>query len=80
MIAGGGSRDDSFGFLQRRRGEHGLEALRALARLRGVRLVHDHGETPAGQRADLVRDEGELLQRGDDDRLARFERLFEVPG
>ena len=35
--------------------------------LRAVGLVHDHGIVPVGQVPDLVRDEGELLERGDDD-------------
>ena len=63
---------------QRAASEHGLEALGALARLRRVRLVHDHGEALARQLADLLGDHRELLQRGDDDRLARFERLLEL--
>ena len=43
-----------------------------------MRLVHDHGEALARQLADLLRDHGELLERGDDDRLARLERLLEL--
>jgi hypothetical protein len=43
-----------------------------------VGLVHDDGEALAGQLADLLRDHGELLERGDDDRLARFQRLLEL--
>ena len=58
--------------------EHRLEALRALARLRRVRLVHDHREAPAGQLADLLGDDRELLQGGDDDGPARLEGLEEL--
>ncbi len=64
---------------QRIGGEHGLEALRALARLRGVRLVHDQGEALARQLVDLLCDHWELLERGHDDRLPRLERLLELP-
>ena len=45
-----------------------------------MRLVHDDGEALAGQRPDLRRDHGELLERGDDDGLARLERLLELAG
>ena len=45
-----------------------------------MRLVDDDGEALAGQRADLPRDHRELLQRGDDDGLARLERLLELAG
>ena len=43
-----------------------------------MRLVHDDGEALAGELADLLGDDGELLQRGDDDRPARFGRLAEL--
>ena len=36
-------------------------------------LVHDHGEPPPGQLADLTRDHRKLLQCGDDDRLSRLQ-------
>jgi hypothetical protein len=66
------------GLLQGARGEHGLEAPGALPRLRGVRLVHDQREALAWQLADLPGDHRELLERGDDDRLAGLERLLEL--
>ena len=58
--------------------EHRLEALRALTRLRGMRLVDDEGEPLARQLADLRRDDRELLEGGDDDRLAPLERVLEL--
>ena len=42
-------------------GKHGLDALRALAGLRGMRLVHDQREAFSGEFADLLGDDGELL-------------------
>jgi len=64
--------------LQVRSGEHRLEALGALPRLRGVGFVHDHGETFTGQLADLVGDDGELLQGGHNDGFALFQGLLEL--
>ena len=43
-----------------------------------MRLVHDDGKALARQLADLLRDHRELLERRDDDRLARLERLLEL--
>ena len=65
-------------FLQAPGREHRLEALRALAGLRRVRLVHDHREALSRELSDLLGDDGELLERGDDDRPARFEGLPEL--
>ena len=45
-----------------------------------MRLVDDDGEALARQRADLPRDHRELLERGDDDGLARLQRLLELAG
>ena len=44
-----------------------------------MRFVHDQGKPPARQTANLLRDDGELLQCGYDDRLAGFERILELP-
>ena len=66
------------GGLQASRREHRLEALRALAGLGRMRLVHDHGEALPGELADLFGDDRELLQRGDDDRPARLEGLAQL--
>ena len=41
-------------------------------------LVHDDREPLAGKLADLLGDDRELLQRGDDDRPSRFEGLAEL--
>ena len=43
-----------------------------------MRLVHDHREALAREPADLLGDDGELLQRGDDDRAAGLEGLAEL--
>src|SRR5712692_5758075 len=43
-----------------------------------MRFVDDQREAFAGQLADLLGDHGKLLQRGDDDRLPRLERLLEL--
>ena len=43
-----------------------------------MRLVHDHREALAGQLADLLGDDRELLQGGDDDGPARLEGLAEL--
>ena len=43
-----------------------------------MRFIDDQGESPPRQLADLRRDHRELLQRGDDDRLARLQRLLEL--
>src|SRR5713101_1557248 len=43
-----------------------------------MRFVDDEREAFAGQLADLLGDHGKLLKRGDDDRLARLERLLEL--
>ena len=66
------------GLLQAPCRKHRLEALRALARLRRVRLVHDYREVLAEELADLLGDDRELLQRGDDDRPACLEGLAEL--
>ena len=68
----------ALGVLQAARREHRLEALRALAGLGGMRLVHDHGEALPGEVADLFGDDRELLQRGHDDRPARLKGLAEL--
>ena len=73
-----GARFLPFGLLQAPGREHRLEALRALAGLRRMCLVHDDREPLAGKLADLLGDDRELLQRGDDDRPARFEGLAEL--
>ena len=78
LFRGLGARFGLFGLLQAPCGEHRLEALRALAGLRRMRLVHDHGEALTGKLADLLGDDGELLQRGDDDGAARLEGLAEL--
>ena len=67
-----------FGLLQPPGGQYGLQALGALPRLGGVRLVDDDREPLAGQVADLLGDDRKLLQRGDDDRLAGFQGLLEL--
>ena len=79
LLRGFGARFLPLGLLQAPRREHRLEALRALAGLRRMRLVDDHGEALAGKLADLLGDDGELLQRGDDDRAPRFQGLAELP-
>src|SRR5947207_2861600 len=43
-----------------------------------MRLVDDQGEPLPREGAHLVRDDGKLLERRDDDRLAGLERLFEL--
>ena len=43
-----------------------------------MRLVDDEREPPAGQLADLGRNDRELLEGGDDDRLAGLERVLEL--
>lgn len=48
------------------------------ARLRGVRFVNDDGEAAGGDGAHLFGDDGEFLQRGGDDFLARFERFLQL--
>ena len=68
------------GLFKRLGGEHGLEALGALARLGRVRLVDDQGEPPARKLADLLGDHRELLERGDDYGLAAFQRVLQLPG
>ena len=73
-----GARFLGLGILQASRREHRLKAFRALAGLRRVRFVHDHREAFSGKLADLLGDDGELLERGDDDRPARFEGLPEL--
>ena len=45
---------------------------------RRVRLVDDYGEALAGKLADLPCDDGELLQRGDDDGPARLEGFLKL--
>ena len=64
--------------VQRCRRQHRLEALGALSGLGGVRLVHDQPEALAGELADLLGDDGEFLERGDDDGLARLQRVLEL--
>ena len=41
-------------------------------------LVHDHGKAPARKLADLLGDDGKLLQRGDDDGPACLQGLAEL--
>ena len=43
-----------------------------------MRLVHDHGKALAGKLADLLGDDGKLLQRGHDDRPSGFQGLAEL--
>ena len=43
-----------------------------------MRFVDDHGKALAGQLADLLRDDREFLQGGDDDRLAVLQRLLQL--
>ena len=43
-----------------------------------MRFVDDHSKALAGQIGRGLRDHGKLLQCGDDDRLAFFQRLFEL--
>ena len=43
-----------------------------------MRFIDDQGEPPPRQLADLCSDHRELLQRGDDDRLARLQCLLEL--
>ena len=43
-----------------------------------MRLVDYDGEALAGERADLLGDDRELLERGDDDPLAGLQRLAEL--
>jgi hypothetical protein len=43
-----------------------------------MRLVHYHREALARELDDFFRDHGKLLQRGDDDRLSRLQRLLEL--
>ncbi|KFB74180.1 MAG: hypothetical protein AW09_000540 [Candidatus Accumulibacter phosphatis] len=75
---------------QIRAAEYALEFRRRLARLRAVRLVDDHRVLARGQMAlaafaallaqpgQLPGHERKLLQRGDDDRHAGFQRLGEL--
>jgi hypothetical protein len=44
-----------------------------------VGFVYDYGKAVAWQGLDLFRDDGELLQGGDDDALVVLQRLFELP-
>ena len=61
------------------RGQHLAHLARAGAGLRRVRLVDDDREAVAGQLLHLVGDHRELLERGDNDRLAVLQRLAELP-
>jgi hypothetical protein len=75
---------------QLRAAQHTLELRRRLARLRAVRLIDDHRVPARGQMAlaafaallaqlgQLPGHERKLLQRGDDDRHAGFQRLGEL--
>ena len=65
--------------LEASRGEHRLEAFRTLAGLGRVSLVNDHREALAGKRSDLLGDHREFLKRRDDDPLAGFQSLPELP-
>ena len=78
LLRGLGARFLPLGLLQAPGREHRLQALRALAGLRRMRLVDDDGEALAGKLADLLGDDGELLQRGDDDGPARLEGFAEL--
>ncbi len=61
------------------RAEGQPQVLGGLAGLGGVGLVDDDGVAAVGQLADLVEDEGELLEGGDDDaRLLPGQRLGEL--
>lgn len=51
---------------------------RCFARLRAVGLVHDKGIATARELADFLGDEGELLERGNDDRRAGAQRVSEL--
>ena len=73
-----GARFLGLGLVQASGRKDRLEALRALAGLRRVRLVHDHREALSGKLADLLGDDGELLERGDDDGSAPLEGLLEL--
>ncbi len=79
LLRGRGARFLLFGLLQAPCREHRLEALGALTGLRRMRLVHDHREALAGQLADLLGDDGKLLQGGDDDRPPSLEGFAELP-
>ena len=62
-------------------GQDGLHLLRGLAGLRRVGFVDEHRVAATHQLRDLVDDEGELLQRGDDDlRLGAGESIGELFG
>ena len=67
------------GFFERPGGEHGLETLRALTGLGGVRFVHDQGEPLARKLSDLLGNHRELLKRGHDYGLATFQRVLQLP-
>ena len=58
--------------------QHGFEVAALFARLRGVRFVDDDGEALARQCFDLLGDDREFLQGGDNDALAVFQRLLEL--
>ena len=61
------------------RAERGRDGRRRAPALAGVRLVDEDGEAPRALLvADLVEDEGELLDRRDDDLLARLDELPQV--
>ena len=64
--------------LERGRRQHRLEALGALPGLGRMGLVHDQPEALAGELADLLGDDREFLERGDDDGLARLQRVLEL--
>ena len=45
-----------------------------------MRFVHDEREPLSRQLADFLRNDGELLERGDDDGLAGLQSVLELPG
>ena len=69
-----------FGLFQGRRGEHVSRPLGSLAGLGRVGLIHYQGESLARQFTNFLGNDWELLERGDDDGLARFQSFPELPG
>ncbi len=68
-----------FGLLQID-GQSLLEMFGGFARLAGVGFVDDDGEALAFELGHAGRDDGELLQGGDDDGFARLQRLPQLGG
>ena len=65
---------------QGRRRQHIFRALGALARLGRVGLIHNKGEPLTRQLTDFLRYDRKLLERGDDDVLAGFQGVLQLPG